>query len=236
MNTLGIIAFALLGGIGPALVWLWFWIRQDNVDPEPRMQIIITFIAGMAVVPLVYPLETTLFDIYKNSLLILFISWATVEEFFKLAAAYVTGLTSTAMDDPIDAIIYVITAALGFAALENVLFLYIPLASGDIEQTLITSNMRFVGANLLHVVASAAIGAGIALTYYRTRVWRIIYSFGGILTSIALHTAFNFFIMNTGPERMVVIFAIVWLGIIALIFVFQRAKYLKQKHLKSLQN
>ena len=230
MNTLGIIAFALLSGIGPALVWLWFWLRQDRKEPEPTFRLLLTFIAGMVVVPLVFPFESALLEIYSGSLAALFTTWAAVEEVFKLAAAYVVGLTSRAMNEPIDALIYLITAALGFAALENALFLYEPLAQGDIGATLITGNMRFIGANVLHVAASAVIGGAIALSYYKNIWWRLSYTFIGIITAIALHTGFNFFIMNTGTEKLVAVFAVVWLGIIGLIFIFQRVKYIEYKH------
>jgi RsiW-degrading membrane proteinase PrsW (M82 family) len=45
-----IIAYALLSGILPALLWLWFWLKEDNLHPEPRSLLIGSFIAGMIVV------------------------------------------------------------------------------------------------------------------------------------------------------------------------------------------
>ena len=44
------LAIAFAGGILPALVWLWFWLRQDSEKPEPRGLIALSFAAGMAVV------------------------------------------------------------------------------------------------------------------------------------------------------------------------------------------
>lgn len=232
MNGIGIFVFATIVGVGPALLWLWFWLLQDNIDPEPRKSIFFTFVAGMIAVPFVFPFESALFELYASSIFILFLAWAAVEEFIKLIAAYITGLTSKAMNEPVDAIVYMITAALGFAALENVLFLYEPLANGSIEETLITGNMRFIGANLLHVISSAIIGAGIALTYYKKPVWRILYSFVAILTAIALHTGFNFFIISSGTERIITVFGFIWVSIIVLIFIFQYVKYTKPENVK----
>ena len=28
--------FALIGGFVPALVWLWFWLKEDKQKPEPK--------------------------------------------------------------------------------------------------------------------------------------------------------------------------------------------------------
>lgn len=230
MDALSIMFLTLLGGLGPTLVWLWFWLRQDKTDPEPINTLLITFVAGMCVVPLAYPLEYVAKTLWGGSLVMLFLSWATIEEGLKIVAAYIGGLTSRAMDGPFDAVIYLVTAALGFAALENMLFLYTPLLEGNLEAAIITTNMRFVGANLLHVVASAFIGVGIGLTYYRSWCWRILSIFVGVITAIGLHAAFNFFIIQAGTARMISIFAFVWLSIIFLIFILQHIKHLKRTH------
>ena len=39
-------AYALLSGVLPALLWLWFWLKEDNLHPEPRKVIARTFISG----------------------------------------------------------------------------------------------------------------------------------------------------------------------------------------------
>jgi RsiW-degrading membrane proteinase PrsW (M82 family) len=41
---------------------LWFWLREDKEKPEPLLLIAITFIAGMAVVPLALPLQKYAID------------------------------------------------------------------------------------------------------------------------------------------------------------------------------
>ncbi len=48
-----LIAFAM--GILPALLWLWFWLHEDSLHPEPKKIIIITFIVGMlATIPALF--------------------------------------------------------------------------------------------------------------------------------------------------------------------------------------
>lgn len=41
------ILLAFVIGVLPALLWLWFWLHEDSLHPEPRRVIVITFIIGM---------------------------------------------------------------------------------------------------------------------------------------------------------------------------------------------
>ena len=40
-------------GFAPPLLWLWFWLKEDK-RPEPRKEIMIVFLAGMAMVLVAY--------------------------------------------------------------------------------------------------------------------------------------------------------------------------------------
>ena len=67
---------ALLGGILPALLWLWYWLKEDAARPEPRGLIMLAFVAGMITVPLVVPLEALAGAISVGTLTI--IVWAAI--------------------------------------------------------------------------------------------------------------------------------------------------------------
>ena len=122
-------AIAFLAGLVPALFWLWFWLREDNKHPEPYALIVISFIAGMAVVPLALPLQKLAIELYTDSNLILV--WVIVEEILKYAAALIIVLWNKEVNEPIDMVIYMIVIALGFSALENSLFIFSPLSSSS---------------------------------------------------------------------------------------------------------
>ena len=92
----------------------------------------------------------------------------SLEEVFKFAAAYFVALRARVYDEPLDAIIYLVTVALGFSALENALFLWGPLKEGDILRTIVTGDLRFIGATLLHTLSSATIGIALALSFYKS--------------------------------------------------------------------
>jgi len=63
-------AIAFVSSLVPAIFWLWFWLREDKKNPEPILLIIITFIAGMAIVPLALPLQKMAIDIYAGDNLV----------------------------------------------------------------------------------------------------------------------------------------------------------------------
>lgn len=221
-------AISFLGGLIPALFWLWFWLREDKVKPEPYLLIAMAFIAGMAVVPIALPLQKIAMDWYHGDNLIFV--WVIIEETLKYSAALLIVFWNRAVDEPIDTIIYMITVALGFAALENALFIFNPLSDGDLTNTILTGNFRFLGATLLHVLASGTVGIGLALTYYQSTTRKLLAGSIGLVIAILLHVTFNITIMDASGETILGVFLFVWMGIIALMLVFEKVKLLERAH------
>jgi len=217
------IAYALLGGILPAIIWLQFWLAEDKKRPEPRGRIIETFVAGMLAVILVLPFQKAISNIYGESATAFFF-WAVLEELFKFGAAYFAALRSRDDREPIDALIFMITAALGFAALENALFIINPLLQSNALSGFITGNLRFIGSTLLHTVSSGAIGTALALTFYKSKNTIARNVFLGLAVAIILHTTFNLLIINASEFGTFLIFAGVWAAVTALIFMFEKVK------------
>lgn len=225
-----VLLVAFVCGILPALVWLTFWLFEDKKNPEPKKYIFFAFVAGMGVVmPIVLPLERLVegqaaaAGYPPEGLLVLFL-WALIEETFKFAAAYVAALHWRVFDEPLDAVVYMITAALGFAAFENTLFLAGPIAHGQVLQTLITGDLRFVGATLLHVLSSATVGLMLAYAFYQKAAIRRRAAVAGVILATALHTLFNFFILARGGSATFLVFLSLWLGIVALLLFIERVK------------
>lgn len=218
------IFYSLIGGILPALFWLWFWLQEDRFHPEPRSRIVTVFALGMISVFLVLPFERFVFNIMAQSLsLTTIFLWASIEEVFKYLVAYFAALKYREMDEPIDAIIYMITAALGFSALENSLFLSNLIDIGKISDSFITGNSRFLGATLLHTASSAAIGVMIGLSYYKKTKTKILFLCTGLALGIILHTVFNLLIMKLEKDLFFV-FSGVWVLIISLILLIEKVK------------
>ncbi|OGZ14765.1 MAG: hypothetical protein A3G11_02190 [Candidatus Lloydbacteria bacterium RIFCSPLOWO2_12_FULL_51_9] len=221
--------WAFLGGVLPALLWLWFWLKEDARHPEPKRLILGAFVAGMiAVFPALF------FEgVVRNALasgVFLIIAWATIEEILKYLGAYFVAFRSVCLDkskcvdEPIDPAIYLITAALGFAALENTLFLLAPVGLGSLITSVTTGNLRFVGAMVLHVVASGTIGLAMGLSFYKSRFLKRIYFVLGLFTSIFLHTLFNISIILTEGDGIFWVFGILWLLVLMMLAVFEKVK------------
>lgn len=225
-------AIAFLAGLIPALFWLWFWLREDSAHPEPKALIASSFIAGMLIVALVLPLQEYAMERFVGDNLIFV--WVIIEEVLKYCAALIVVLWNRAVDEPIDAIIYMITIALGFSALENALFISNPLREGDYVTSFLTGNFRFLGATLLHVLASGTVGVFMALSYYASRGVKVLVATIGLLVAIILHALFNFFIMDASGDTVLGVFMFVWMGIVVLFLIFEKVKLLEKNHARTL--
>jgi RsiW-degrading membrane proteinase PrsW (M82 family) len=224
------IIYALLSGLLPALFWLWFWLKEDNLHPEPRSTIIKTFLGGALVVLIAIVLEKFATDII-NVETTRYVVWAIIEEVVKLFIVVLVAFNSKNFDEPIDAMIYCITAALGFAALENTLFILSPLHNGEIAKGIVTLNMRFIGATLVHVVSSASIGFMIGISFYKNIFIKTISVIIGIIMAVVLHSAFNLSIINSSALNTIKVFSWVWCSTIILLILFEEIKIVKQKKL-----
>src|SRR3989344_1947368 len=158
-----VLALAFLGGLVPSLLWLWFWLKEDKRRPEPAGLLTLVFIAGIASVMVVLPIQKFIESNVSSDTWQL-ISWSAAEEIIKFFAAAIIVHKPYQPADPIDWPIYLITVALGFAALENPLFLIKPLSLGQTTVGLLTGQLRFLGSTLLHTVSSGAIGITLGLS------------------------------------------------------------------------
>jgi RsiW-degrading membrane proteinase PrsW (M82 family) len=238
MDLFNTIFFAFVAGVLPAVVWLVFWLREDADHPEPRRYVLMTFGLGALAVPFALLFQiifNTLFGIGETSDIarlpflwgfIAVCGWAFIEEFVKYKAAWHGGLKKTITDEAVDVPIYMISAALGFAALENVLFLIVPLLDGDIPGAILTTKSRFIGASLVHVASSALIGifAGYSLFFaQKIRRWYLI---AGFVLSTVLHAMFNLFIIKNSQNSFAG-FLLIWIFVVLIIVLFERIKRIK---------
>ncbi len=215
---------ALLGGILPALLWLWFWLKEDKAHPEPKKIIFAAFAFGMLGVPLAVILEKAVMDAAGAITFLVLVYWAAIEELAKHAAAILSGLRSKYFDEPIDAVMYLISAALGFAALENVFFVFSSILDGGFADGILTGQLRFVGASLLHVACSALVGFSIAFGLCESKWKKLLYHGAGLGIAIFLHTVFNYLIMISNGEYLFNVFALLWGVIIVIILLFEKIK------------
>lgn len=234
-----ILLLSFAGGVLPALLWLWFWLKEDARDPEPRTLIVLAFLGGMITALAVIPIEKNLFLLSAKilgmggtdytaafaahpSLMALF---AGTEELFKYFAVALIALSSRYFDEPVDALVYLITVALGFAAMENSLYLLDTITESGLLFGILNGHLRFIGATLLHVASSALIGIALGLVFYRSLATRFWAGLVGLAAATALHTGFNFSIIQAQSVGDALgVFAIFWAIIVGIILVFEKVK------------
>lgn len=224
-----VFVYAFLGGVLPALLWLYFWLKEDSRCPEPRHLIFFAFVLGMIAVPLVLPFQKWAIAHYGEINTSVIFVWAAVEELMKYAVIAAAILWRRAVNEPIDPMIYMITAALGFAALENTLFLLSPIANGNLIDSFVTGNLRFLGATLLHLFASAVVGFAMAISFYAHKKLMPIYTALGLILAIGLHTIFNLLIISSKGQHTLTAFFFVWIGVIVILVLFEIARLTRSK-------
>jgi len=226
--TLSTFGYALTAGVLPSLIWLWFWLREDSEHDEPKWLLAASFFGGIVAVLFAITIEKFIADTvtdvsWKYSL------WAATEELLKFAAVAVVVLHSKYNNEPLKPMIYCIVVALGFAALENTLFLLEPVSTGAVAQSIITGNMRFIGATLVHIVSSATVGFALGLTFYRGTITKFFTIIFGLGASIFIHSAFNLSIINTPSDDILKTFAWIWGAVVVLIVLFEEVKAVKPR-------
>jgi len=217
------LAMAFIGGIIPSLLWLWFWLKEDRKNSEPVELLTIIFIMGMLAVVLVLPIQQFIREMVSSPDLQL-VLWATAEELIKYLAVVVLLFGSRQINEPLDWPIYLITAAVGFAALENTLFLIQPFSMQETTVGLLTGQLRFLGSTLLHTVASGTIGIALGLSFYLEDWKKKYYLIAGIILSIALHSAFNFFIIKNNGNDFLSVFSFLWVSTIIVMLLFEKLR------------
>ena len=195
----------------PALAWAWFFREQDLYEKEPPGALLLTFLAGMiAVIPAIVveePFRTTMeTGSILSRVVIAFLVVGLGEEALKLLAVYLSAYRRVEFTEIIDGMIYSITAALGFAAVENLLY---TLAFG-----IQVAPARALVSSLAHVGFSGLAGYHVGLARFASQGSNRQAIKGFILASF-LHGIYNTFIMLklVSPLSIVLLIGLLYWGL-----------------------
>ncbi len=210
-------------GTIPSIIWLMFWLREDSEKPEPRKLLLITFILGMFGVLLVIPLQKIVSTLFVNQQ-ILVVVWAFIEEAVKCLLVILVVRPTFEIEQPIDYAIYLIVGGLGFAALENTLYILKPVLLKDNVVVFLTGNLRFMGSTLLHATASGLVGIVIGLSFFQNKQIKYLSAGIGLILATLLHSTFNFFIMKGEGKSTLQIFIFLWVFTTIIILLFEKLR------------
>jgi RsiW-degrading membrane proteinase PrsW (M82 family) len=225
------VCFTNLLAILPIAFWVFLFLRRDKNNPEPAKWLRGCFIAGMIIAPIIIGYETLLINgspyftnlSVLNFRLIMVFGGAIIEELAKFFIIYLILRYNPHFDEPMDAVIYLVMGAAGFALVENVMVSTgLILEMADVFTSIGVLFGRFLGANLIHVVIAAVIGFTWGyLAKEKIGIGRKKQGiFWALVLGISIHTLFNFLVFTYGETArilaslgLIIIFAIVFLSL-----------------------
>lgn len=199
----------LLLAIFPPLFIIYKIYILDKYEKEPLKEIIITFILGcLTVVPvlIISPLINNLLaipytvvdflgsglivDVELKTLIYTFIGIALVEEYFKFLVLTKYSYSRECFNEPMDGIVYAVIASMGFALIENIIYVY-----KYSDQSFFVAIMRMFSAIPAHALM------GIIMGYYIGKAKfdidnRKTLIFKGLFGAILLHGAYDYFLFS----------------------------------------
>jgi RsiW-degrading membrane proteinase PrsW (M82 family) len=195
-----------LSGVIPALVAMWFVDRLDRKRPEPpRLRRLVAFVGMLSVIPAIV-LEVALGKqtagvigpplTYEGSSFNAFIGAAAIEEACKIMVVYWVVWRRPAFDERLDGIVYASRAGLGFALVENVMYL---LNQATLEGQVTVWILRALLAVPGHAMWTGMIGYCAARRRFdRTGIGLV----GGFLLAVAFHGAYDLSVFVQMPLRL----------------------------------
>jgi RsiW-degrading membrane proteinase PrsW (M82 family) len=197
------IAIIVAATLLPTFIWFLFFLKEDP-HPEPKRLIIYTFGIGVLVsLPALFFqlfFQRFIFGDGPNAFLLSIVCFALIEEVFKFLAAYLSVRSDPAFDEPVDAMIYLIIAALGFATVEN-FFIVTGTITTSLAVSLEALSLRFVGATLLHTLSSGLLGYYWARSI--THEHKLSFLLRGVIYAVAIHSVFNYLVIRFQESNLI---------------------------------
>jgi RsiW-degrading membrane proteinase PrsW (M82 family) len=191
---------AVAAAVVPALLLLWYFYRQDRF-PEPQRVVLVTFFLGvLATIPAGVVESVLMIAVIPNlemtnlmTSLTLASSAGVSEEFFKWLVVILYCARHKEFDEPMDGIVYGVVASLGFATLEN--YLYVQFSPA--ESVLLTALARAFTAVPCHAFLGAIMGYHVGQAWFG-KGGRGLHLLLSLVLPAVLHTLYDFPLMMLG--------------------------------------
>jgi RsiW-degrading membrane proteinase PrsW (M82 family) len=187
------VLWLLLVSLLPGILWVYFFYRKDRYEPEPARLIVKAFIYGaLAVIPvgiieLPFADQITGGNNLVRLLLLSILVIGLTEEFFKLFVVAYGFYNLDEFNEVVDGIIYSISAGLGFAVVENLLYTVVFGYQVGMVRALITT--------LVHASFSGIAGYYLGLAKMK-KGSEVLLILGGLVQVVILHGIYDFLIVG----------------------------------------
>jgi RsiW-degrading membrane proteinase PrsW (M82 family) len=175
-------------GLAPGLFWLWYFYSRDKYEPEPLSLIAKMFFLGMVAAVIAFFLENMLIS-FVTGILFVALVVPVVEEVLKFSMVALFMYRDQEFDEPMDGIVYATATALGFATLENIVYV---LDIQTLSSLFVTGSLRAILSVPAHALFAVFWGYSLGIAKFmpaggrRTTV-----IFGGLVLAIVTHGIFN---------------------------------------------
>jgi len=178
----------------PGILWVLYFHRKDKYEREPGGLVAKTFLVGAVMIIPAGIVESLFRGVLRNPpslgalLLAAVFGVGLVEEFFKYWAVRRVAYNHPAFNEPVDGIIYAVSAGLGFAAFENVLYAS-TLGLG-------VGLVRAVMTSLVHASFSGIVGFGMGIAKFAPRGMEGAVIARSLMLAAVLHGVYDFLLMS----------------------------------------
>jgi RsiW-degrading membrane proteinase PrsW (M82 family) len=195
-------------GVAPSIYLLWYFHHADKYKSESVGLLLGTFILGgvsAIVAAVVEPQQPQSTGLGPTFLYFLF-GVALIEEFAKFLVVRILPYRSKQFDEAMDGVIFGIAAGLGFAAVENVLYVFSYGGGVALFRAFVSvPGHAFYGAIMGYYLGEAKV---------RRMPWLAIQ---GLMLAILLHAVFDTLAQMTGALALLVTPAFVWFVYFAIV-------------------
>ena len=211
----------LLATILPSILIILFFVYSDKFK-EPKGEILKVFFYGILITIPAYFLNTYLDAFWYNNfrvsegLISSFLTAAPVEEGLKLSILYFFVYKMKDFNEPIDGIVYGVTASLGFATLENFYYVYL-LADYFETSSMSLAILRSFSAVPAHAVFGVFMGYFFMKYVFIKKGDNLLFAF---VVPFVLHGCYNLF----GSSNFIVSLSLILISWIIALRMFSRLK------------
>ncbi|WP_102345750.1 glutamic-type intramembrane protease PrsW [Bacillus sp. Marseille-P3661] len=180
----------LSSGLAPGVALLCYFYLRDKYETEPISVVFRTFMFGAL---LVFPIMFIQYAFTAEGLLVpnwsnAYILSGLLEEFVKWFILYNTVYQHTVFNERYDGIVYGVAISLGFATIENILYLF----ANGIEFALGRALLPVSSHALFGVVMGFYLGKGKFTTTNHKKLWIVL----SLILPIIFHGTYDFILLS----------------------------------------